>query len=49
MPIIRYFPACQQIRIEFVDYMRPERRMEDIEALRYQLQRDREVARGLLI
>lgn len=39
----------QQIRIEFVDYMRPERRMEDIEALRYQLQRDREVARGLLI
>ena len=39
----------QQIRIEFVDYLRPERRMEDIEALRYQLQRDREVARGLLI
>lgn len=37
------------IRIEFVAYLRPERRMEDIEALRYQLQRDREVARGLLI
>lgn len=39
----------QTIRIEFVAYLRPERRMDDIEALRYQLSIDKEIARGLLI
>ena len=39
----------QLINIEFVAYLRPERRMEDLDALRYQLSQDREIARGLLI
>ena len=39
----------QHIRVEFVAYLRSERRMADLDALRYQLSLDKESAQGLLI